>query len=140
METREHRAELYKERALKLRADAERTTSQRLKERLLIIASHYENLAAQALEPDQPSERLSTQQCEPPAAMPALRAACKIARNIGPTREISQRFDLVAKERNLVGSGFDAKRDPTQETGSPLESMTCVRSQVGSFLEAISHR
>ena len=56
-----------------------------------------------------------------------------------PTRAVSQSIDLVVKDRNLVESGFDAKRDPTQDTDSLVQSMTCMHSQVGSLLEAISH-
>ena len=64
---------------------------------------------------------------------------CKIARIVDPTGAVSQSIDLVVKDRNLVGSRFDGKRDPTQDSDSPVQSMTYMQSQVGSLLEAISH-
>ena len=54
------------------------------------------------------------------------------------TPKVSQHIDLVAKDGNLVGSRFDLKRDPTQEAGSPVESMIRVRPPAVSRLEAMS--
>jgi hypothetical protein len=63
---------------------------------------------------------------------------CEIARNIDPTGKGLTARRSRCERSEFGGSRFDAKRDTTQKTGSPVESMTCVRSQVGSLLEAIS--
>jgi hypothetical protein len=73
------------------------------------------------------------------APVPPTAHGCKIARNIDPTPHVSQSVDLVAKDRNLVGSRLDAKRDPTQETDSAVGSRIYVHSMVGSRFDASSH-